>query len=119
MSIAYHIAKTAIARLASRQYTNDMKIDVKKVAKLANLTLTVDEEKEFDTQLNDIVTYIETLNSIDTSSIEPTAQVTGLTNRLRNDSYTDDMLTQEQAISGGKKTHNGLFVVDKLVDTTS
>lgn len=96
-----------------------MKIDVKKVAKLANLMLTSDEEKEYNSQLNDIVAYIETLNSIDTSSIQPTAQVTGLTNRLRNDSYTDDMLSQEQALSNGKKTHNGLFVVDKLVDTTS
>ncbi len=95
-----------------------MKIDVKKVAKLANLTLTDSEEKEFDTQLNNIVGYIEKLNSVDTSNVEPTAQVTGLKNKRRNDSFADDNLSQEDALSGGKKTHNGLFVVDKLVDTT-
>lgn len=95
-----------------------MKIDVTKVAKLANLALTSEEEKEFDKQLNDIVGYIEKLNSLDTSSVEPTAQVTGLTNRLRNDDFSDDTLSQDEALSGGKKTHNGLFVVDKLVDTT-
>ncbi len=95
-----------------------MKIDVTKVAKLANLTLSPQEETEFDKQLNDVVGYIEKLNSVDTSHIEPTAQVTGLTNRLRNDNFSDDSLTQVEALSGGNNTHNGLFVVDKLVDTT-
>lgn len=96
-----------------------MKIDVAKVAKLANLTLSLSEESEFDKQLNNIVGYIEKLNSVDTSNVEPTANVTGLTNRTRNDRFTDDTLSQEDALSGGKKTHNGLFVVEKLVDTTS
>ncbi len=95
-----------------------MKIDVKKVARLANLTLTPEEEDEFDKQLNNIVGYIEKLNSVDTSNVEPTAQVTGLKNKRRNDNFSDDTLSQEEALAGGKKTHNGLFVVDKLVDTT-
>ncbi len=95
-----------------------MKIDVKKVAKLANLTLSPEEESEFDTQLNDVVVYIEKLNSIDTTNVEPTAQVTGLLNRTREDKVEKICFTQEEALSGGKKIHNGLFVVDKLVDTT-
>ena len=95
-----------------------MKIDVKKVAKLANLEISEDEEKEFDQQLNDIVGYIEKLNAVDTSNIEPTAQVTGLTNRLRNDDEIHETLTQDEALSGSNKTHNQMFVVDKLVDTT-
>ena len=95
-----------------------MKIDIKHIAKLSNLTLTELEEKEFDGQLNDILSYIEQLNKVDTANVEPTAQVTGLKNVTRNDNFTDDMLSQEEALSGGKKTHNGLFVVDKLVDTT-
>lgn len=95
-----------------------MKIDIKKVAKLANLTLTPNEESEFDKQLNDIVGYIEKLNSVDTSDIDPTAQVTGLKNKRRNDDFADDNLSQGDALSGSKKTYNGLFVVDKLVDTT-
>ena len=95
-----------------------MKIDVKKVAKLSNLRLSDSEEKEFEGQLNEILSYIELLNTIDTSSVEPTAQVTGLKNVTRNDRFTDDMLSRVAALSGSEKTHNGLFVVDKLVDTT-
>lgn len=96
-----------------------MKIDVGKVAKLANLTLSPEEEKEFDKQLSDIVGYIEKLNTVDTANVEPTAQVTGLKNRTRNDNFTDDTLSVEDALSGTTKTQNGLFVVEKLVDTTS
>lgn len=95
-----------------------MKIDVKKVAKLSNLTLTSDEEKEFDEQLNNVVSYIETLNKIDTSNVEPTAQVTGLKNIFQEENTPNGTLTQEEAISGSNSTHNGLFVVGKLVDTT-
>lgn len=96
-----------------------MKIDVNKVAKLANLTITPDEEKEFDKQLNDIVGYIEKLNSVDTTGIAPTAQVTGLVNRTREDKIAQDSLSQKDALSGGKKIHNEMFVVDQTVDTTS
>jgi len=96
-----------------------MKIDVNKVAKLANLTITPDEEKEFDKQLNDIVGYIEKLNSVDTTGIAPTAQVTGLVNRTREDKIAQNSLSQKDALSGGKKIHNEMFVVDQTVDTTS
>jgi aspartyl-tRNA(Asn)/glutamyl-tRNA(Gln) amidotransferase subunit C len=96
-----------------------MKIDVNKVAKLANLTITPDEEKEFDKQLNDIVGYIEKLNSVDTTGIAPTAQVTGLVNRTREDKIAQNSLPQKDALSGGKKIHNEMFVVDQTVDTTS
>ena len=96
-----------------------MKIDVNKVAKLANLTITPDEEKEFDKQLNDIVGYIEKLNSIDTTGIAPTAQVTGLVNKTREDKIARNSLSQKDALSGGKKIHNEMFVVDQTVDTTS
>ena len=96
-----------------------MKIDINKVAKLANITLTSQEEIEFDKQLADIVRYIEKLNAVDTSDIEPTAQVTGLLNQTREDDTKNDSLSQTDALSGTKKTHNGMFVVEKLVDTTS
>ncbi len=96
-----------------------MKIDVKKIAKLANLSITPEEESQFDRQLNDVVGYIEMLNSVDTSGVEPTAQVTGLSNMVRQDDKPYDSLTPEDALSGTSKNHNYMFVVDKLVDTTA
>ncbi len=94
-----------------------MKIDVKKVSKLSNLTLTDKEEKEFDEQLNDILHYIEQLNKIDTTAVEPTTQVTGLKNITRSDEHIGGMLPPEESTSGTEKKHNNMFVVDKLVET--
>lgn len=49
--------------------------DVLKVAALANLELTDSEVETYRGQLDDILTYIDKLNEIDTSSVEPMTQV--------------------------------------------
>jgi len=49
--------------------------DVTKVAALANLELTDAEVEMFRGQLDDILTYVDKLNEIDTTNIEPMAQV--------------------------------------------
>jgi len=49
--------------------------DVLKVATLANLELTDAEVETYRGQLDDILTYIDKLNEIDTSNIEPMTQV--------------------------------------------
>ena len=49
--------------------------DVLKVAALANLELTTEEVEMYRGQLDDILTYIDKLNELDTSAIEPMAHV--------------------------------------------
>lgn len=49
--------------------------DVEYVAKLAMLEVADDEKKELAEQLSRIVEYVEKLNQLDLSGIEPTAQV--------------------------------------------
>jgi aspartyl-tRNA(Asn)/glutamyl-tRNA(Gln) amidotransferase subunit C len=49
--------------------------EVRYVADLANLHLTDDEVKRFEVDLDEILTHIEKLNEIDTSGVEPMAQV--------------------------------------------
>lgn len=93
-----------------------MKIDVKKVAKLAALTITPEEEVKFEKQLTDILQYVEKLSEVDVTDVIPTSQVTGLENVTRNDDFTDDMLTQEEALSGSKSTEKGMFKVPALLE---
>lgn len=90
-----------------------MKIDVKKVAKLANLPLTSDEENKYSEQISKILDYIDQLNSVDTSNIEPTYNVTGLVNIIRLDEPVIN-LSQEEAISNASQKKDG-FVVTKGV----
>jgi aspartyl-tRNA(Asn)/glutamyl-tRNA(Gln) amidotransferase subunit C len=50
--------------------------DVLRVAELAHLELSEAEIEMFSRQLDSILTYVEKLNELDTSNVEPMAQVT-------------------------------------------
>ena len=58
---------------------------VRHVARLAGLKLTSEEISRFSIQLSQVLTYISQLNEVDTSSVEPTSQTTGLEDVLRKD----------------------------------
>lgn len=92
-----------------------MKIDVKHIAKLANLPLKPGEEKKFEKQLSEILTYVEKLRKVDTRNIEITSQVSGLENVTREDELKPS-LTQEEALLNTKSQHNGLFKVRAILD---
>lgn len=82
-----------------------MKIDVKHVAKLANLPLTEEETEKFGDQLSSILDYVEQLKKVDTTGVEETSQVTGLENILRTDK-TGPSLSQEEALQNTEPTRN-------------
>lgn len=92
-----------------------MKIDVKHIAKLANLPLKTDEIKKFEEQLEETLTYISQLNEINTKDISPTFHVSGLTNVLAEDEVKPS-LSQEEATKNAKQTHNGLFKVKAILE---
>ncbi len=88
---------------------------VKKVAKLANLPLTSEEEEKYSGQLSKTLDYIEQLNKVDTSlgdeptsDVEPTFNVTGQNNVMREDT-TAPCLSQEEALSNAPKKKNDMF----------
>ena len=87
-----------------------MKIDVRHVAKLANLPLNPEEKEKFEKQLSEVLSYVEKLEEVDTKNVEITSQVTGLENVAREDE-TSLSLTHEEALSNSKSTHNGFFKV--------
>lgn len=59
--------------------------DILKLAYLARIELTDSEVTEFAKEFSEILHYVEQLKSVDTSGLEPTSQVTGLTNVMRPD----------------------------------
>ena len=90
--------------------------DVLHVAKLAKLTLTLKEVTKFQEQLTKIIDYISQLSEVDTSNLEPTSQTTGLENVFRPDEVKPTGFSQNEALSGTDKTHNGYFVVDAVLN---
>lgn len=63
--------------------------DVLKLAQLARLTLSDDEVTEYQKELAEILQYVEQLNDIDVTGLQPTSQVTGLANVMRPDEEID------------------------------
>lgn len=91
--------------------------EVKYIAKLANLTLSENEIKKFQSQLSEILGYVEILSGVDTKGIEPTSQVTGLENVKREDTASPS-LSQDESVSQAKQTHNGFIKVKAIFNET-
>ena len=60
-------------------------MDVKKVARLANLTISEEEENKLSSQFDETLQTISIINELDTANIDPVSQVTGLVNVMRED----------------------------------
>lgn len=91
--------------------------DTKHVAVLAKLNLTDKEISKFTTQLSKVVDLMDELKEVDTKDIKPTSQTTKLTNILRPDEIKEDqILTQDQALSGKDTIQNGFFVVPQIIN---
>ena len=92
-----------------------MKVDVSHIAKLANLPLKKDDEKKYEEQLSSILSYVEKLKEVNTNDIPETSQTTRLENITSSDD-TKPSLTQDEATSGSKNTHNGSFKVKAILE---
>ena len=59
--------------------------DVRRVANLARLEFSSDEEEKLVLELNRILQYMEKLNELDTDGVEPTSHVMPMVNAFRSD----------------------------------
>lgn len=92
--------------------------DVRYVADLAHLELTEEEVRKFLPQLDSILQYVEKLNELDTSQIEPMAQVTYPNSKnaaLREDT-TRPGFTQEEALANAPEQGAGCFKVPLVIE---
>ena len=90
-------------------------VDVKYVAHLARLKLTQAEEDKFGAQLKSILGYIEKLNELDVTQIEPTAHAVPLVNVFRQD-VCRPSISNEDALLNAPGKADGLFFVPKIVE---
>lgn len=92
-------------------------MDVKKLATLANLPLTHQEEEKFSPQFEQTFTVIDEIRGLDTTPIMESYQVSGLKNITRTDEIDKSRIfTQEESTSQAPKRHNGYFVVPQILD---
>jgi aspartyl-tRNA(Asn)/glutamyl-tRNA(Gln) amidotransferase subunit C len=88
---------------------------VRHIAKLARLELSEEEVASLATELTNILGYVDMLGEVDTKGVEPTAQVTGLHNALREDALRSVPLADPDVLLATSP----LPIVDHQIETPS
>lgn len=83
---------------------------VEHIAELARLNLSVDDVEKYKGQFNDILEYVGKLQEVDTANVQPTSQVTGLTNVYRED-VVEESLPQSVVTALAPESQDGFVVV--------
>lgn len=88
-----------------------------KIAGLSNLDLDENEISYFTSQFNKTLDTINNLSKVDTKNVKEAYNISGLKNIFREDVIDKKrMLSQEEALSGTKRKHNGFFVVKGILN---
>nr|WP_307774981.1 Asp-tRNA(Asn)/Glu-tRNA(Gln) amidotransferase subunit GatC [uncultured Cetobacterium sp.] len=88
--------------------------EVLNVAKLARLEFKEEEIQKFQTDLNNILEYIDILSEVNTDSVEPLVQVHDSGVKLREDVIRKS-LTAEEAMKNAPASEDGALIVPKVV----
>jgi aspartyl-tRNA(Asn)/glutamyl-tRNA(Gln) amidotransferase subunit C len=93
------------------------KQEIEHVAKLARLELTEEEVIKYGEQLSAVLSYIDQLSEVDTSGVEPTAQVTGLENVWREDAAEPwDEAQVKNALDLAPELEDGQIKVKRILE---
>lgn len=92
--------------------------DVEHIAQLAKLKFTDAEKETFTHQMNQILEYVEQLNRLDTSGIEPLSHVIELQNVFREDVAAPSTPTVE-ALKNAPSHTDEFFKVPKVIGEKS
>lgn len=83
---------------------------------LAKIPVTSKEEENFAEGFSKTLEVVDKLFDVNVNEVEPTHQVTGLENVLREDKVIEEnMISQEDALKNAKNKHEGYFVVDQIL----
>lgn len=94
------------------QITRD---DVLHLAQLSSLQLNEAEIDGLQTDISNILGYVEQLSKLDTSSVEPTYQVTGLENVWRDDEVIDYAISREDLLARAPESADNQVKVPKVL----
>ena len=89
--------------------------DVQHLAQLSSLQLTDSEADELQTDIQNILGYVEQLSKLDTAGVEPTYQVTGLSNVWRDDVVIDSGVSREVLLGLPNEQQDGQIKVPKVL----
>lgn len=89
--------------------------EVEHVARLAHIALSDAEVTVLTDQLSSIVDHVDRLRAIDTSTVEPTAQVTAIDNVMRADEERPSW-PPEHLLANAPRRRDDFFEVDAVLE---
>ncbi len=92
--------------------------EVRRIARLARLTLADDEVLRFARQLSEILRYVEQLREVPTDGVEPLAHPLPITNVARPDEPAAS-IGDQAALQNAPQSHRGFFRVPAVLDAGS
>ena len=88
---------------------------VKHISKLSRISLNDDKAKKLSGDLNSIFSFIEKLNELDTSNIEPLTSIAETTLKLRKDEIKSKNI-RDEILKNSPEDNKDFFVVPKVVE---
>jgi aspartyl-tRNA(Asn)/glutamyl-tRNA(Gln) amidotransferase subunit C len=88
---------------------------VEKIAHLARLGIDADDVPEYAHNLSAILAFVEQLNRVDTTGVEPLAHPLEATQRLRSDVVTEPD-EREKFLRNAPLTEAGLYLVPRVIE---
>lgn len=89
--------------------------DVQKLARLSRLQLSKSEVTTFKSELSAIVSYVEQLQKVDVEGLQPTSQVTGLTDVVRADELIDYGVSPSDLLKNAPELEDNQLKVKRMV----
>jgi aspartyl-tRNA(Asn)/glutamyl-tRNA(Gln) amidotransferase subunit C len=90
-------------------------LTVKRIGRLARIRIEEGEVEKYQDELNAILGFVEQLNEVDVSGVEPMTSVTPMQLRRREDKVTDGGYP-EKIVRNAPLTEDNFFMVPKVVE---
>ena len=88
---------------------------VRRIARLARIRLTEEDVPRLEGELNSILKWIEMLNEVDVSGVEPLTSVVEMEMKMRDDVVTDGKMP-DNVVANAPATEDHYFMVPKVVE---
>jgi len=88
--------------------------EVRHVADLARLDMPEDRLELFTSQMNNILVYMDKLNELDTTGVQPTTHVVDMQNAFREDEVRES-LDMDKALANAPQQDRDSFVVPRVI----
>lgn len=87
---------------------------IEKLARLSRLHFSEEEKTEIQADLQKMIHFVDKLNELDTTGLEPVLHMSNEKNMLRDD-VVQGAVTAEEALANAPEKHDSFFTVPKVI----